>query len=68
MGLEHGAFCVGCCWVLMLLLFVGGIMNPVWIAILSLLVVVENIVRFGPQLAYLVGAILIVWGVATLLV
>jgi predicted metal-binding membrane protein len=68
MGLEHGAFCVGCCWVLMLLLFVGGIMNPVWIAILSLLVVVEKIALLGPHFAYLVGAILIVWGVATLLV
>ena len=43
-------------------------MNPLWIAILSLLVVVEKIVPFGPQLAYLVGAILIVWGVATLVI
>jgi predicted metal-binding membrane protein len=68
MGLEHGVFCVGCCWVLMLLLFVGGIMNPAWIAVLSLLVVVEKIVPLGPQLAHLVGAILIVWGVATLVV
>ena len=32
MGLEHGVFCVGCCWVLMGLLFVGGVMNLLWIA------------------------------------
>lgn len=42
MGLRHGAFCLGCCWVLMLLLFVGGVMNLVWIAGLTVLVVGEK--------------------------
>ncbi len=42
MGLRHGTFCVGCCWALMLLLFVGGVMNLAWIAVLALLVLAEK--------------------------
>ena len=42
MGLRHAAFCVGCCAVLMLLLFVGGVMNLAWIAVLTLLVLAEK--------------------------
>ena len=47
LGLRHGAYCVGCCWALMVLLFVGGLMNLLWIALLSLLVSLEQ-VTFGP--------------------
>ena len=49
MGLEHGAFCVGCCWVLMGLLFVGGVMNLLWIAAIAAFVFIEKItpVSFG---------------------
>ena len=43
MGIEHGAFCVGCCWVLMALLFVGGIMNVLWIAVLATVVLLEKL-------------------------
>ena len=43
LGLRHGAYCVGCCWVLMALLFVVGVMNVLWIALLALLVLLEKL-------------------------
>lgn len=67
MGWRHGLFCLGCCWVLMLLLFVGGIMNLFWIAGLALFVLVEKTARGGAWLGRAAGAALIVWGGATLL-
>ena len=42
MGLEHGAYCVGCCWALMLLLFVAGVMNLVWVALIAAFVLAEK--------------------------
>jgi predicted metal-binding membrane protein len=42
LGLAHGAFCVGCCWALMLLLFVAGVMNLAWIALLAAIVFAEK--------------------------
>lgn len=68
LGLLHGAYCVGCCWVLMALLFVGGAMNLVWIAALTALVLLEKLVRGGPWLGQTVGAALVAWGIATVLV
>lgn len=68
LGLLHGAYCVGCCWVLMALLFVGGAMNLVWIAALTTLVLLEKLVRGGPWIGRGVGAVLVMWGVATLVV
>jgi predicted metal-binding membrane protein len=47
MGLEHGLYCIGCCWFLMVLLFVGGIMNLVWIAGLAVFVLVEKLAPYG---------------------
>ncbi len=67
-GLQHGTWCVGCCWALMLLLFVGGLMNVVWIALLTLLVLVEKFAPPGQWTARLSGVVLIVWGMATLAV
>jgi predicted metal-binding membrane protein len=66
MGVRHGAWCVGCCWLLMLLLFVGGVMNVAWIAALTLLVVVEKIAPGGAVAGRIAGALLLAWGVATL--
>lgn len=66
MGIGHGAFCLGCCAVLMLLLFVGGVMNLVWIAGLTLLVAVEKLAPFGAALSKAMGAALIAGGVAFL--
>jgi predicted metal-binding membrane protein len=56
LGLRHGAYCVGCCWVLMALLFVGGVMNVLWIALLALLVLVEKLAPFGRWVARAAGA------------
>lgn len=66
MGLQHGTYCLGCCWVLMLLLFVGGVMNMVWIAGLAAYVLVEKLAPAGPWISRGLGLILIAWGVATL--
>ena len=63
MGLEHGAYCLGCCWSLMALLFVGGIMNLWWIAGLAILVLLEKLLPFGDRLAFAMGPTLIVAGV-----
>ncbi len=66
MGVAHGAYCLGCCAVLMLLLFVGGVMNLVWIAGLTLLVAVEKLAPFGAVVARVTGAVLIAGGAALL--
>ena len=63
MGVRHGAFCLGCCWMLMLLLFVGGIMNLLWIAGLSVFVLVEKTAPAGHWAARLAGVALAAWGV-----
>ena len=68
LGAMHGAFCVGCCWMLMALLFVGGVMNLVWIAALAFLVLIEKLLPPGQWIGRVAGAALILWGVATLLV
>jgi predicted metal-binding membrane protein len=62
MGLRHGLFCVGCCWALMLLLFVTGVMNLVWIALLAVFVLLEKTLRGGEWLARGVGVLLIAAG------
>jgi predicted metal-binding membrane protein len=51
LGLRHGAYCIGCCWVLMGLLFVGGVMNVLWIALLALLILLEKLFPFGRWIA-----------------
>jgi predicted metal-binding membrane protein len=55
LGLRHGAYCVGCCWVLMALLFVVGVMNVLWIALLALLVLLEKLTPWGRWLARAAG-------------
>lgn len=55
MGCRHGLYCVGCCWSLMLLLFVGGVMNLFWIAGLALLVLLEKLLPGGPWFSRLAG-------------
>jgi predicted metal-binding membrane protein len=59
MGLRHGLFCVGCCWALMALLFVGGVMNLAWIAALSIAVAIEKMVPGGARVANVLGVVLI---------
>ncbi len=67
MGLEHGLFCLGCCWVLMGLLFYGGIMNLLWISGLALFVMLEKVAPVGHWAARFSGVALIVWGATILL-
>ena len=66
MGLEHGAYCVGCCWFLMGLLFFGGVMNLYWIVGLALFVLFEKMMPAGHWLGYATGVGLSVWGAALL--
>ena len=61
MGVEHGLYCLGCCWALMLLLFAGGVMNLTVIAALTGLVLVEKVTPFGRQVARVSGLVLIGW-------
>ncbi len=68
LGVRHGGYCVGCCWMLMALLFVGGVMNLIWIALLTLFVLLEKLSPAGPTIGRLSGGLLIAWSVATLLV
>jgi predicted metal-binding membrane protein len=62
MGLEHGAYCVGCCWALMLLLFVGGVMNLTVILALTIFVAFEKLAPFGMPTARISGVLLIAAG------
>jgi len=66
LGLLHGAYCVGCCWLLMALLFVGGVMNLAWVAALALLVAAEKLLPGGMWIARIAGVALIGWGVLLL--
>jgi predicted metal-binding membrane protein len=65
LGMLHGGYCVGCCWLLMALLFVGGVMNLVWIAALAVLVLVEKVLPAGRWAGRAAGVAVIVWGIAT---
>jgi predicted metal-binding membrane protein len=65
MGLRHGLFCAGCCWAVMALLFVGGVMNLPWIAALSIVVAIEKLVPHGERIAIVLGVVLIVAGVVS---
>jgi len=62
MGVRHGVYCVGCCWALMCVLFVVGVMNLVWVAVLSALVLLEKVGPSGPLIARLSGTAMIVGG------
>jgi predicted metal-binding membrane protein len=55
MGLEHGAWCLGCCWILMALLFVGGVMNLLWVAAIALFVLLEKALPLGDRGGRLAG-------------
>jgi predicted metal-binding membrane protein len=62
LGFRHGLYCIGCCWMLMLLLFVGGVMNLFWIAALAALVLLEKATPFGKIIARLAGIAFIAAG------
>jgi predicted metal-binding membrane protein len=62
LGLAHGLYCLGCCWALMLLLFVGGVMNLAWIAVLALLVLIEKLAPGRLPVRRLLAAALVFLG------
>ena len=66
MGLVHGAFCLGCCWFLMALLFYGGVMNLYWIIGLALYILIEKLLPAGVRIGQLTGVALIAWGAVLL--
>ena len=66
MGIRHGAYCVACCWALMALLFVVGVMNLLWVAGLTVLVLAERVLPGGPAVSRAAGALLVVAGVIVL--
>jgi predicted metal-binding membrane protein len=68
MGLHHGTYCLGCCWLLMALLFVLGVMNLPWVAVLTIVVLAEKTLPGGQAISRGLGIILIVWGIWLLLV
>ncbi len=64
MGLSHGGYCLGCCWALMALLFVGGVMNLLWIALIALFVLLEKILPLGDRGGRVSGILMIITGLA----
>lgn len=62
MGVRHGTFCVGCCWLLMGLLFVAGVMNLLWVATIAAYVLVEKIVSGGHRVGQAMGVCMILGG------
>jgi len=68
MGLRHGLYCLGCCWALMGLLFITGVMNLLWVALIGIFVLVEKLVPFERWIERGVGGVLVAWGGMLLLV
>lgn len=66
MGLRHGAYCLGCCWALMGLLFVGGVMNLLWVAALAGFILFEKAVARGAWFSRVAGLALAAWGLFVL--
>ena len=65
MGLAHGAHCLGCCWALMCVLFAVGVMNLLWVAALTVVVLLEKVGPWGRTVARIAGAAIIVWGIVS---
>jgi len=63
MGLRHALYCLGCCWALMGLLFVAGVMNLLWVAVIAVGVLVEKVVPRGDLVGRVAGVLLIAAGV-----
>jgi predicted metal-binding membrane protein len=67
MGIAHGLYCLGCCWILMVLLFAVGAMNLVWVAALAAVVLIEKLFPAGDWIGRIGGLLLIAWGVRLLI-
>ena len=62
MGVVHGAYCLGCCWFLMALLFIGGVMNLTWVAGIAIYIALEKLLPGGLWLSRVAGATFVVLG------
>lgn len=62
MGIDHGSYCLGCCWGLMLVLFTVGVMNITWMGILTLVIFIEKTSKHGVTISRFVGGLLILLG------
>jgi predicted metal-binding membrane protein len=62
MGVAHGLYCVGCCWMLMALLFVAGVMNLAWVAVIAVFVLLEKVLPGGDLISRLAGIALVAAG------
>jgi predicted metal-binding membrane protein len=62
MGLRHGSYCVGCCWVLMALLFVTGVMNLLWVAAMAVFILAEKVLPHGQLVGRVAGGMLVLAG------
>lgn len=62
MGIQHGAYCTSCCWLLMALLFVAGVMNMLWVAVIMFLVLLEKVLPQGMRFGTVAGVVFVAWG------
>jgi predicted metal-binding membrane protein len=63
--MEHGLFCLGCCWFLMALMFVSGVMNLLWMAGIAIYVLIEKVIpqcTWGNVVTWAVGGVMVAWG------
>ncbi len=67
LGIAHGAYCVGCCWLLMMTALAMGVMNMAWMAALTLVIVIEQALPHGDRLSRAFGVAIAGWGLVLLL-
>ncbi len=67
MGIKNGLYCIGCCWILMIPLFVSGIMNLLWIAIIAAFALLEKFLSGTKWVSYISGALLVLYGILLLI-
>jgi len=66
-GVSHGAYCLGCCWALMTVLFVVGLMNLSWMAVIAAIFLAEKNWKYAPTLTKVVGTSLVAFGLAVVI-
>ena len=62
MGLRHGLYCVGCCWILMIILFAAGVMNLLWVSLIAMFIFLEKVIQRNSMFSYISGFLLLIWG------
>ena len=68
MGLKHGILCTGCCWALMALMFIGGVMNLLWMVVITAVILIEKVAPRGDVFAKIAGVAMIISGVGLIAV